>query len=821
MNVNPTPPAAPPSTKEAKPRRPLWPVPLFFLGVAALSAVLLSRVSWRSHDTPHVERDLAQLRQLLDRPSADPAELLAVLTRVANQADRLPPDGDTHFLLGSSHLRIAEKRPDAQTPLHLGKARTFLEEAERLGVSEDARRRLAYRLGKVLSREQGDPRRVVELLAPSVDSSVEDPAEGYAMLTQAYLRLPEPRLDAALEANLKLLQLPIEDPGVLAPARIQRGELLFRKGERDEARKVLEGVKAPAAPGLVAHARYLRALSYQHETRFQEAAPLWEEALADPVTSPSNRGQIRCWLGTCYYQLGQGADAIRVWEGDGLWQSSTEVGAAVALNLADAYLHENTPSALRAFEQAVRGVQGPKDWRNTITDLPAARKAFEQGCRILRERDEFEASMKLARLYERLAAPGTAAALFAKAAEAAARAKQDRIRELPSADAARHEEKQARELFLQAAAKFQAAAEASPDANDQANWLWRAALCYRHGEDHAGSAAALERFVELEPAADRLGQAWYLLGEARRAQNQDDKAIEAYERSMQRRGPFEFRSRYEAAMIKVKQNAFDEAQWLLDRNLELLRQDPDSEAQERTSFALADLYFRRALSGALTPALTAELLKKAVFLLEPTLRQFPSSPRALVGSYQLAECYRHLAYQYLDQLRDDATALATRKFLEGQYQNALGQAVAEYAQLAKMLRLLQSSGTLSQDEEKLLRQVSFAEAECWLDLGKYEDALQLYKKLAARYPERVESLHAWAGVRKCYWLLNKQEPGRYGPNYHASLEALAKVLADLNEAAFAPGVSLWTRKQWEDWLAQERLKEARQAGLGAEGTGSK
>jgi tetratricopeptide (TPR) repeat protein len=792
-------------------------VPVFFLGVLALSAVLLGRAGWRPTGTPHADRDLAALRQLLDRPGAAPAELLAVLTRLAGQADRLPADGDTHLLLGSAHLRVAEKRPDAAD--HLRKARTHLEEAARLGVAADARRRLAYRLGKVLFREQADPARAAELLAAAVDGSAEDPAEGYAMLTQAYLRLPEPRLDAALDANLKLLQLPTDDPAVLAPARIQRGELLFRKGQRDEARKVLEGVKPPAAPGLVAHARYLRALSHQHESHFQEAAPLWEEALADPATAPQNRGPIRCWLGTCYLRLGQRADAVRVWEGDNLWQAGGEVGSAVALQLAAAHLPDNPAAALRAFEQALRGVQKPPDWKNTVIDLTAARQTFEEGGRLLRERHEYEAAMKLARLYEKLAAPGAAAALFAEAAEDAARAKANRARELTSEEAARQERKQARELFLQAAAKFQTAADAAPDAADQAARLWRAAHCSRLGEDHEGAAAVLERYVGLEPAAEEIGQAWYLLGEARRALGQDDKAAAAYEKAMQRRGPFEFRSRYELAMLKVKQNAFDEAQWLLERNMDLIRKEPDAEAHEKTAFALADLFFRRALSGELTPTLTKELLKKAVFLLEQTLRLFPSSPRALVGSYQLAESYRHLAFQLLDQLRDDTTSPATRAFLEGQYQDALGQAAAEYAKLAELMRLLQASGSLGKDEEKLLRQVSFAEAECRLDLGKYEDALQLYKKLAARYPERVESLHAWAGVRKCYWLLDKQEPGRHTQDYLASLDHLARALADMNEAAFEPAVSLWTRKQWDDWLAKERQKDSQQASQGGAAAG--
>ena len=43
--------------------------------------------------------------------------------------------------------------------------------------------------------------------------------EGYTVLTQAYLQLDKPDLEAALDANLRLRNLPQANEETLAPAR--------------------------------------------------------------------------------------------------------------------------------------------------------------------------------------------------------------------------------------------------------------------------------------------------------------------------------------------------------------------------------------------------------------------------------------------------------------------------------------------------------------------------------------------------------------------------------------------------------------------------
>src|SRR5207247_828480 len=165
------------------------------------------------------------VRALLSRPDARAEEILSLAEGVLNQASAYPKrGGEAHFLLGSAYLRLLER---AATPEQRAQALYHLELADKLGVPEGDQHKLDYRLGKLLHQANADAQRVVELLVRSVEDAADDPGEGYALLTQAYLRLPEPDLKSALEANAKQLQLPGDNDELLAPARLTLGELLL------------------------------------------------------------------------------------------------------------------------------------------------------------------------------------------------------------------------------------------------------------------------------------------------------------------------------------------------------------------------------------------------------------------------------------------------------------------------------------------------------------------------------------------------------------------------------------------------------------------
>src|SRR5262249_30063464 len=136
--------------------------------------------------------------------------------------------------------------------------------------------------------------------------------------------------------------------------------------------------------------------------------------------------------------------------------------------------------------------------------------------------------MQLAQLYEKLAAPGVAGLLYARAAEAAARVKLDQARQVRPPESPQPLAEAAWSLFRQAARKHEVAADSAPSPTEQAERLWHAAACYQQGQDPASSLRLLERLVGIGQPAERQGQVWYAVAEAHRALQQEDAALAAF-----------------------------------------------------------------------------------------------------------------------------------------------------------------------------------------------------------------------------------------------------------------------------------------------------
>src|SRR5438552_4058995 len=308
-----TPPAA--SNVRAMPGQ-LWQVPVFVLGVLAIFAVWASRPLWYDPDGRLVQRALLEARQTLEDPRAPANELPALLANALARIDRLPDlRAEAHYLLGWAYARLAGPITAGQSTELWRQAREHLETADRLGVGEADRPLLQFLLAKAWIQTGGEPQRIIDYLSPSIEQAAADRAEGYAMLTQAYLRLPEPDLASALQANQKQLDQPTPDENRLAPARLLRGELLLRLQDRQEARKVLSRIGANASPAILSRARRLQARSYQDDEAWAEAAEIWQTILTDRRDpTPEEAPRILFSLGWCYRKLRRSADATRAWE---------------------------------------------------------------------------------------------------------------------------------------------------------------------------------------------------------------------------------------------------------------------------------------------------------------------------------------------------------------------------------------------------------------------------------------------------------------------------------------------------------------------------
>jgi tetratricopeptide (TPR) repeat protein len=785
-----------------RPRR-LWQVPVFFLGLGTLLGVTLGRPFWPPPEGAPAARDLAQARQLFAQPETTPFQLRAFVERALQQSDRFPQRaGEAHFLLGSAFLRQTGKaigpadyvvsparRPDPEPlPKEVAdawqKARVHLERAENLGVPEADGLSLTYRLGKVWYHFREDPGRVADYLARSVEEAADDAAEGYAMLTQAYLRQSPPNLQGALDANKKQLDLPTGNDEVLAPARLLRGDLLLRAGNAEAAQEALQFIKPSAAPTLVVQARYLQARACQEQEQWEKAAQFWKQTLEDRSGIIPESVVPLYNLGICYRNLERPADAARAWE-QVLSQGRGDEGPAAALGLAELRLVESNPqTALEAFARAVRDVKAPEEWNNSFWDLARTRNLFERGCLIFHATGRYELSMQLAQLYEKLAAPGAASLLYARAAESAGRVKLDQARQVRPPENAQPIAEAAWSYFRQAARKHEGAADSAPSPAEQAERLWHAAACYQQGQDPASSIRLLERLVGIGQPAERLGQVWYALAEAHRALQQEDAALAAFAECLKQPGPYAQRARYQLALVQIAHGQWDRAAEDLEQNLQLLRAEPDPEAQERTLFELCSLFFRRKNYFAATQRL------------EEALRLFPTSVQAPTARYQLGESCRQLAVLESQNLRlpERITREAQDHFM-AQYRAWLQKGVASFEELLRSLTDRVNRGALTPDEETLFRLASLADADCRSNLGDYNGAISIYEGMVIRYHHRGDSLYALASIAVCQWRKQEQEQAQ------ATLGRMRAALKEMDDTAFIGPPGTMTRADWEKWIA--------------------
>jgi tetratricopeptide (TPR) repeat protein len=763
--------------------RHLWQVPVFLAGLAAVAVACFGRPLWQPDEQDQLAKVLDGLRQLAAQPGCPVEQFLEQAEPLFTQADRFPAQAAAaHLLAGGVYLSRADKLTGKEAAEAWQQARLHLEQADRLGVPEADRPRLTYRLARSWFYTGENSQRVIEALTAAVATGADDQAEGYDLLARAYLRLPEPDLQGALQANKKLLDLPTVKEEVLAPARLLRGELLLQLGQPGEARNVLAFVKPPDSPPLVRQALFLRARSYQDEEQWVEAVEQWKALLAEKELDPQDQGRYLYQLGVCHRHLEELADAAAAWE-QAMSKPAGEDAQAAATSLAELRLFGPAPQqALPAFERVVHDVKKPEDWQNTLIDLARVRELFEHGCQIYHNTGRYELSMQLALLYEKVAAPGVAANLFAQAAEAEAKSKACEAGRIKKDVQRRLQEEVAHGLFRQAARQYEASAAAATGA-EQGDRLWRAALCYLHGDEPGSALPILERCLRLGQPADRLDEAWYRTGQARQAAGQQEEALAAYEQCLKIRvsGTWAYRSRYQLALACLARGETDKAAEHLELNLKLLQAEPDHEAEEKSLFELGSLLYRR------------KDYAMAQFRLELALERYPNSPRAPEGRFDLAECYYGLA-QKENEFRRTAETKGAEVVAhhEAQYQQWLTKAEDSYEQLMHALEGLPAARPLTAEEDWLLRQSSFAAAQCCFLRGQYTQALERYEVLARRYQHQVECLHALAGiVQTCY-------AQRDAAKVKATLLRIRAALGEMDDAAFKN--SRWTRREWEEYL---------------------
>jgi tetratricopeptide (TPR) repeat protein len=811
MATNPVPNDHPnASTRRPRPARPsLWAAPLFVVGVGALVAVCLLRPIWPDAVGRRLDRELEAARGLLGRANGDGEEILRLAENAKKLVDQAPDQfrdrlGEVLLVAGSAHIRLADSDPLGPASPHWESAADLLQQAEQVGVAGEYQFRLSYRLGKAFYYLGKDFKEVVRRLSES-EEHCDNQAECYALLTQAYLHLPQPDLKKALEYNEKLRGKTLAGENELAEARLLGGELLARQKEWEKARKALDQIGEQAPPLILARALLLRARTFQEEGNWSEAARVYNVALTSPrlpfsqPTPPGSRtvaeralpsaGAVYFNLGVCWRQLEQPAEAARAWS-ECVRLSEGPEGQVASLYLADLIDPADAERSLKAARKAMEPVKTASEWNNPILKLEDVRTLLEHVSQGLRQAGRFDLALQMLDLYDRVAQPGRILALRGEVSADWARARREQAARSADAEGRANEEREANELFLRAAtACSEAARQPGMTSSEQIPLLWTSAGHYLSGGDWIRASEQLELVLKLDRDPARQGEGWYRLAEAYRNQNKLQGSAAAYRKSLEFETRYAYLSRYQLAMASLENGDSNEAVATLTHNLTQLRFFPDAEAQEKTMFKLGALLHQR-----------REYLN-AVRHLEVAIHTYKHNPEVPMARFLLADSYWKIANQITEDLLVDNMTAEKRAHFQGEYRRWLEKAAEEFSRLDSDLdrdagtpatgspelpvttEAAPAAGATLPSEQRI--QVPFIAAKCFFNLGKYAEALQIYERLKDRYKDKVEMLEALGGEVKC----------------HAALGQEDQVMQRLLEINLAlPKMDESVREPWTAWI---------------------
>ena len=515
------------------------------------------------------------------------------------------------------------------------------------------------------------------------------PRAAEAQLSLAQYFLDEGDTDAARSQ----LQSIIDDPAT--PAQAARALYLFGKTERergslDRALRYFQQVKRDYPDTDVAPAAFyaLGATQVRLE-RYDAAAASFEELGRQFPTSPFARN-LGTALAEVYYRLEQYEQAATELRGR-LDQLQGSQRARALFLLAEASNHlRNGEDAVVHYRQVI------DEYPNTPYAGPAT---YGLAWHYFRAKEHQQAAETFSRVRREAASPLSEKATYYEAVSRALAGATDRAVEL-----------------------YQTTAEQQPESRLAAEALFEAGLLRYQQEQYGSAAAFLRALVRDHPEAERVGDAYYWLGNAYLVDESLDRALQAYNQAAKRD------SAPDSLLVEVRfQKAW--AQYEKDRFaaaapdfLALADAHANTPRGREALFWGADCHYQQNNYG------------RARTLFQRYLEENPTGDHAAAAQYALA-------WTYFKQNRFQPAARFFRQFL-----NAFDdqQTDIPYAQDAR-LRLADSYLAMKQYENALevYRRVGgqgadyalYQAGEALNYAGRREEALRTLRRFVERYPD--------------------------------------------------------------------------------------
>ena len=805
----------------------LWQLPMFLLGIASLIGVWYARPYLQPSPVQRYERDLSALRQVLEKSPYDRKQLEPLLKKIEGASSDHSINGSVAFLLGSVQVNLAETSENEEEAKKAWlAARQYFDSVGDSKLSDADTNKYQFRLGKVWANTGGvEPAKIIEQLTKHLQSG-DDAAEGYRLLAGEYLKLQPPDQRKARDLLKEYLSraLPRTDPKILNRSRWQLGELQTQLGEVEEARKVLSRIGEDASQEIFVSAKLTLVRGYQAEEDWASAITALEEARKARGVSPSQQASIEYLLANSYLKVNRAADAIPLFEKVRKSTAENESQAAAIrlaeLKLKDPKERENT---VKSLETAVSKIASPEEYRNPLLSLNETRAIYELAVSQYRMEAEFPSALRVAKSFVNIGTPGRDRELTAEVLEAWGDALERQAR-TDESEGPKWKEA-AQKKFREGATELETllkekktAVEKAKVGTDLARMLTRA------GEQEQARKVLQSLQINEQdtvrvpiPMVEGKEPDWLQKGESALAVGDRAKAIQAFETGSVTPGPQQFKCRYQLARLYLDGGTpeqFEPALKLLELN-----DDPeaekDRETHEKSAYLMGFTLYAR-----------YDWLK-AEYRLSRAIQFYPESTQSVKAHFYQGRCFWYLAAQKATRIKDlnvkiqeldttvsgrggaptDNEARQKKQFQEQvtqeekSYAEQLTKARPPFLDVEEKLLKKKQSESLNPEETKLLRQSSFAVAECAFYLGDYEDCVKRYEGLADRYQLQVEELMALSQLWQCYSVY-LEEPKK--ADYVVSRMRTAYQKLTPND--FDNSIQERSQKFWEKWFQQVDVK---------------
>ncbi|MFC1782449.1 tetratricopeptide repeat protein [Planctomycetota bacterium] len=787
-----------------------WQIPLFMLSGVAFVFIL---VQMRPQGPKRVSFDerLESLRSLSQENRYDEFYQRAELLRL--EAEDEGQLGRVHAL--AAQTRVKQLKQSNEFDIDL---------SQRRGARENYQK-IIQDYSEALQRKQPDPEssasseiyhdislaywsmneagEAIRVLLKAIEVADEFVPLFHRNLVQMYFASrPENYLSLSLENLEKLMTQPESSGDDRAWAFLRKTEVLLGQGNEEEALALLERADHSIKESQYGEElEYLRGRALHQVGQTDQADEVLRALLKRITDSGDTYAQTALELGKINYEQYRDQDARRFYQLVVDSQLGKDWYLAGKLGLAESALMQ------QRYNEALQHYQGTVDLLNkaphnravTFKQVQQSLAVWGQNFGLLKQ---YETALPLLEIEQQIADEDDVNAAFRFAQVNARRALQlqEQLKEseqaVKSGIASAEEEQWLQQQQQQISAYFETAAEqylrvaylAGGDDDLYKDNLWQSASSYNKAGNVEKTIETWHRFVTEQEGESRWPRALFNLAQACQANGDFGQAIDFYETLLSKHpqslATFDGIVPLAHSYLALEPPERDKAETLLRSVLQDPAINPPSSYFRDALFELGELYY------------DSQNYPEAISKLTEAINRYPNDEQLGKFMFLVGDSYRKSGQDLDEQLAEldqDPTATVRRQKTFSQLQKYL-ESARDYFNRAIEFYSQTPESRRSSLAEMYMRHCWLYRADCMFDLGRYQEAIDLYELAVLRYQLTPTALASFVQIVNCHLRLDQPREAR-----SANQRAIWQ-LRNMPDEVLAEGPTKLTRQQWQDWF---------------------